>query len=404
LGVKVLVLNCGSSSVKLRLVEADADAAAHEALPVLGRGDVQGVSSPNATWSVHVGERHTQGELHLRDHGAAVRELLARFLEAYGGGGIDAVGHRIVHGGAQYHEATRIDAAVLESLAELEELAPLHNGPCVAGVRAARHALGSDVPMTASFDTAFHHDLPAAAAQYAICGELADRYHIRRYGFHGLSYESVLARYCDIANTAPERATLIALHLGSGCSIAAIRDGRPADTSMGFTPLEGLVMSTRSGDLDPAIVAFLAQHECVDAGTVEQWLNTRSGLLGVSRSTGDMRELLAVERDDEHARLAIEMFTYRARKYIGAYLAALGGAQAVVFTGGIGENSPVVRSRIVDGLEWLGIRLDPSCNSACVEAPTRVSADDSRVAVYAIPTDEEGVIARDAARLLRDRP
>ena len=159
-------------------------------------------------------------------------------------------------------------------------------------------------------------------------------------------------------------------------------------------------MSTRSGDLDPAIVAFLAQHESTPAETVEQWLNTRSGLIGVSRSTGDMRELLAVERDDEHARLAIEMFAYRARKYVGSYLAALGGADAVVLTGGIGENSPVVRTRILDGMEWCGIRLDSSCNSACVGAPARVSADDSRVAVYAIPTDEEGMIARDAARLL----
>lgn len=186
--------------------------------------------------------------------------------------------------------------------------------------------------------------------------------------------------------------------------MAAIRDGRSADTSMGFTPLEGLVMSTRSGDLDPAIVAFLAQHESTPAETVEQWLNTRSGLMGVSRSTGDMRELLAVERDDEHAQLAIGMFAYRARKYIGAYLAALGGAPAVVFTGGIGENSPVVRTRILDGMEWCGIRLDASCNSSCVGAPARLSEDDSRVAVYALPTDEEGMIARDAARLLSAVP
>lgn len=402
--MRVLVLNCGSSSVKLQLLDADAGAAPYEALPVLGRGGVQHVSSPNATWSVEVGRRRAQGELHLRDHTAAVRELLARFREANGAGAIDAVGHRIVHGGAQYHESAVIDGAMLASLSALEELAPLHNGPCVAGVRAARDALGTDVPMTASFDTAFHHDLPDVAAQYAIPAGLAEKYRIRRYGFHGLSYQSVLAHYCHFTHTPPERATLIVLHLGSGCSVAAIRDGRAADTSMGFTPLEGLMMSTRSGDLDPAIVAFLAQHECVEAATVEQWLNTRSGLLGVSRSGGDMRELLAVERDDEHARLAIEMFMYRARKYVGAYLAALGGAPAIVFTGGIGENSAVARARILEGMEWCGIRLDPSCNSACVGAPTRVSGDDSRVAVYAIPTDEEGVIARDAARLLGAAP
>ncbi|HKV51926.1 MAG TPA: acetate/propionate family kinase [Gemmatimonadaceae bacterium] len=402
--MRVLVLNCGSSSVKLQLVDASVGAADSDAHPVVARGGVRNVSSPNATWWVDVGDRHAEGELRLRDHSAAVRELLSRFREVYGTGEIDAVGHRIVHGGARYHAATIIDSAVLESLAELEELAPLHNGPCVAGVRAARDALGTNVPMTASFDTAFHHDLPAVAAQYAIPADLAETYQIRRYGFHGLSYQSVLARYCHFTGTPPERATLIVLHLGSGCSAVAIREGRAADTSMGFTPLEGLVMSTRSGDLDPAIVAFVAQHERTPASTVEQWLNTRSGLLGVSRSTGDMRELLAVERDDEHAQLAIEMFAYRARKYIGAFLAALGGAEAVVFTGGIGENSPIVRSRILDGMEWCGIRLDASCNSACVGAPTRVSAEDSRVAVYAIPTDEEGVIARDAVRLVSAAP
>ncbi|HEX6815956.1 MAG TPA: acetate/propionate family kinase [Gemmatimonadaceae bacterium] len=402
--MKVLVLNCGSSSVKLQVVDVDARVADHEPLTVWARGAVRNVASPNATWSVDVGENHTEGALQLHDHSAAVRELLARFREAYGDGAIDAVGHRIVHGGARYADATVIDHTVVTCLTELEELAPLHNGPCVAGVRAARTALGDGVPMTASFDTTFHHDLPPVAAQYAIPASLAERYAIRRYGFHGLSYRSVLARYCHLTDTPTERATLIVLHLGSGCSMAAIRDGRSADTSMGFTPLEGLVMSTRSGDLDPAIVAFLAQHESTPAETVEQWLNTRSGLMGVSRSTGDMRELLAVERDDEHAQLAIEMFAYRARKYIGAYFAVLGGAPAVVFTGGIGENSPAVRTRILDGMEWCGIGLDPSCNSSCTGAPARVSADDSRVAVYAIPTDEEGMIARDAARLLGAPP
>ena len=397
--MNVLALNCGSSSVKLQLVDAEPGAGDHAPLAVLARGAVHNVSSPNATWSVDVGDRRAEGELHLRDHSVAAQELLTRFRDAYGGA-IDAVGHRIVHGGARYREATVIDQAVIDSLTELEDLAPLHNGPCVAGIRAARIVLGDGVPMTASFDTTFHHDLPPVASQYAIPASLAERYAIRRYGFHGLSYRSVLARYCHFTDTPPESATLIVLHLGSGCSAAAIREGRSVDTSMGFTPLEGLVMGTRSGDLDPAIVAFLAQHESTPAETVEQWLNTRSGLMGVSRTSSDMRELLAVERDDEHAQLAVSMFAYRARKYVGAYLAALGGAPAVVFTGGIGENSPVVRTRILEDMEWCGIRLDPSCNSACVGAPARVSADDSRVAVYAIPTDEEGMIARDAARLL----
>ena len=257
--------------------------------------------------------------------------------------------------------------------------------------------LRSNMPMVAVFDTAFHASLPEHASHYAISSDLARRHGIRRFGFHGLSYQSVLARYCRMTGTPPERATLVVLHLGNGCSAAAIKDGRSVDTSMGFTPLEGLVMGTRSGDLDPALVGYLARKEGASIETVEEWLNGQSGLLGLSGLTHDARTLVAREADHSGARLALEVFCYRARKYVGAYLAALGGAQAVVFTGGIGENSPEIRAGILEGMEWCGVRLDPTLNSAAIGVEGRISPPDAALPTYVIPTDEELVIAHATA-------
>jgi acetate kinase len=249
--------------------------------------------------------------------------------------------------------------------------------------------------MVAGFDTAFHASLPDHASSYAIPRELADRHGIRRFGFHGLSYQSVLARYAEMMGTAQEAARLVVLHLGNGCSAAAIKGGRSIDTSMGFTPLEGLVMGTRAGDLDPAIVEYLTRREAVPVDTVGEWLNARSGLLGLSGLSADMRLLLAREGDHPGARLAIAVFCYRARKYIGAYLAALGGAQAVVFTGGIGEHSAEIRARICAGMDWCGLRLDPVRNAAGTEGG--VSPPDATLKAYVIAADEESVIARETA-------
>jgi acetate kinase len=254
--------------------------------------------------------------------------------------------------------------------------------------------------MVAVFDTAFHATLPEHAARYAIPHEMALRHGIRRYGFHGLAYRSALAGYCTLTDTRPDRATVVALHLGNGCSVAAIRNGESVDTSMGLTPLEGLVMGTRSGDLDPAIVGYLARLEGVPVDTVERWLNERSGLLGLSGRSGDMRDLLEREPHDPGARLAVQVFCYRARKYVGAYLAALGGAEAVVFSGGIGENAPEVRARICAGLDWLGLTIDPGRNTAVVGTAGRISADGARIQAFAIPADEESVIARDTVNCL----
>jgi acetate kinase len=245
------------------------------------------------------------------------------------------------------------------------------------------------------FDTAFHAEMPEHAYRYAIPHELAVKHGIRRYGFHGLAYRSVLARYAELVGTPIDRATLVALHLGNGCSAAAIKGGRSVDTSMGLTPLEGLVMGTRSGDVDPALVGHLARTEQVPVEQVERWLNERAGLLGLSGRSQDMRDLLAREREDPRARLAVDVFCYRARKYLGAYLAVLGGADAVVFSGGIGEHAPEVRARICAGMDWIGLALDPARNAAARDGEGRLSPDGARLPVFVIPADEERVIAQD---------
>jgi len=318
---------------------------------------------------------------------------------------IEAVGHRVVHGGERFSQSVVIDDTVLTEIEALSELAPLHNPASLAGILGAREVLGSTVPMVAVFDTAFHHTLPPAARIYALPHELAARHQIRRYGFHGTAHASLVAGYAAFTGSTLEKDRLITLQLGNGCSVTAIAGGKSVETSMGFTPLEGLVMGTRSGDLDPSIVSYLAQREKVDASEVERWLNEQSGLLGVSGRTNDMRELeAAAQAHDERAALAIELFCYRARKYIGAYLAVLGGADAIVFGGGIGENSPEIRGRICAGMEWCGLLLDVERNKATVHLPpgsaARISQDAAALAVYVVADDEESWIARETVRCL----
>ena len=393
----VLALNCGSSSVKVRVFDVDAGAPDQEPTRSLASGRIEGLPSEEARLTWEVGEALERDTVAATGHDAGVRHLLTRLADLERGP-IEAVGHRVVHGGDRFTRPVLIDAGVLMDIERLEELAPLHNAPSLAGIRAARTALGAEVPMVAVFDTAFHASLPDRASRYAIPSDLARRHGVRRFGFHGLSYQSLLPRYGRLTRTPPEEATIVALHLGNGCSAAAIRDGRSVDTSMGFTPLEGLVMGTRSGDLDPALVGYLARKEGVPVETVEEWLNERSGLQGLSGLSHDVRELLAPEAEHAGARLAIEVFCYRARKYVGAYLAAVGGAQAVVFTGGIGENSPEIRARILESMEWCGLRLDRVLNATVVGVEGRISPPDALLPAYVIPADEELVIARDTAR------
>jgi acetate kinase len=315
---------------------------------------------------------------------------------------IHAVGHRVVHGGERFTSSVLITDEVLRGIEDCIELAPLHNPANIQGIVAARTALGS-LPQVAVFDTAFHQTLPEHAFLYALPYQLYRRHRIRRYGFHGTSHRYVAYRYRKLKGIARDATNIITLHLGNGCSIAAIKDGNSIDTSMGFTPLEGLVMGTRSGDLDASIVDLIATKEGLSSREVETLLNKQSGLLGISGLTDDMRELLAEahEHNDRRARLAIEIFCYRARKYIGSYLAAMNGAEAIVFTGGIGENSAEIRSRICDELNWLGVELDPELNSNHGASKSgQISSGGSRVAVYVVPTNEELLIARDTVRVV----
>jgi acetate kinase len=397
--MNVLTINCGSSSIKFGLF---APAGEERARPVsrLAGGRVEKLGSEQTELHFETdGGKRLETTAAVHDHTAGVQRIAEWLGTTHLA--VHAVGHRVVHGGPRFRTPTVLDDGVIAAIHELEALAPLHNGPSLAGIKACRAALGGDVPMVAVFDTAFHASLPERAWRYAIPRELADRHGIRRFGFHGISYRAVLERYCALTGTPESQATIIALHLGSGCSAVAIANGRSVDTSMGLTPLEGLVMGTRSGDIDPAIVEHLSRVESVPVTDVERWLNERSGLLGLSSRSGDLRDLLAHERDDDAAAIAVEVFCYRIRKYIGAYLAALGGAQAVVFTGAIGERSAEVRARVCQGLECVGLILDPRANDADGGRARRISASGARLAAFVIPTDEESEIARGTVQALR---
>jgi len=400
--MRVLVLNCGSSTLKFQLLDTAAERAGSAAERHLARGVIEHLGG-QARLDFVAGSNVYQDTTTINDHEQASR----RVLDWLGTGGLltpgslDAVGHRVVHGGHRFVEPVRLDATVIAAIDALHDLAPLHNEPALTAMRATRAVLGARVPMVAVFDTAFHHTMPAWAAQYAIPGSLTAKYHIRRYGFHGLAHRYMSERYAALTTTPPNQLKLITLQLGSGCSATAIAAGRSVDTSMGFTPLEGLMMGTRSGDIDPALPGFLARQERVNVAEVETWLNTRSGLLGVSEYSRDMRELLEAEAyGNAYAALAVEMFCYRVRKCIAAYLAVLNGAEAIIFGGGIGENAPAVRERICAGMDWCGLQLDATRNAAARAVEGRISADHASRHVYVIPVDEAVIIARDTARCL----
>ncbi len=407
--MNVLVLNAGASSVKFQLVRTDADLMAADADQRLARGIVERIGGEALITFEEEGRPPRRTAEPIRTHRAAIEAIL-RWVTAEGtetGIGalheIHAVGHRVVHGGERFSNSVLIDADVLAGIEEMIDLAPLHNPHNLKGILAVREILGPAMPQAAVFDTAFHHTIPDFAYTYAIPYSLYRRHRVRRYGFHGTSHRYVAWRYRKITGTTREDTRLVTLHLGNGCSACAIAGGDSVDTSMGFTPLEGLVMGTRSGDLDPAILEYIAAKEGLNFDQIDVLLNKQSGLLGISGLTDDMRELLAEEHEhaDRRARLAIDVFCYRVRKYIGAYLAAMGGADAIVFTGGIGMNSADVRTRILNGLDWMGIDLDPDRNAATtggLEGP--ITSDDSRLAAWVIPTDEELLIARDTARLV----
>jgi acetate kinase len=402
----VLVVNSGSSSIKFRLVEVvEEPTGALRSRSALLQGVVKGIGEVTSFEVTGQDGHRSTTTVEIRDHAHALRVLfdhLSGSLRA-----INAVGHRVVHGGDRYVEPTLITEQVEAGIDRLAELAPLHNPSCLAGIRGARAILGSALPMVAVFDTAFHQTMPEVARRYALPAELTERHRIRRYGFHGIAHASLAAGYAEATGRPLERTRLITMQLGNGCSAAAIAQGRSVETSMGFTPLEGLVMGTRSGDVDASIVSYLSEREKVEPAEVERWLNERSGLLGLSGRSNDMRELLRVaeQEQDKRAEFAIDLFCYRVRKYLGAYLAVLDGADAVVFGGGIGENAPEIRDRICRKMEWCGLRLDPDFNRAAVGlAPghaAKISTDGSRLAAYVVPADEESWIARETVRCVR---
>jgi len=407
--MNVLVLNAGSSSLKFQIISTDLEQIKAYKEDRILRGEIDGIGGVGV---IKIRYRKQQGitlTAPLRDMGAALDYLLryissdrSGIAEIRNSGDVHAVGHRVVHGGELFKESSLIDDRVLKGIEDCIDLAPLHNPNNLKGIVAAKEILGKDVPQVAVFDTSFHHSIPEHAYLYAIPYHLYRRHRIRRYGFHGTSHRYVAFRYRALRGLTREQTNIITLHLGNGCSAAAIKAGDPIDTSMGMTPLEGLVMGTRSGDLDPAIVSVIARKEGMSASEVDTLLNTQSGLLGISGLTNDMRELQAElkEHDDRRVRLAVEVFCYRARKYIGAYLAAMGGADAIIFTGGIGENSAEVRGRICSGMEWAGLRLDATKNQETAGNEGIISSHDSELLAYAIPTDEELLIARDTVRVI----
>ncbi len=367
----VLVLNAGSSSLKYQVVDAGSGA-------VAARGHSERVASYDEALQQVYDDLEAQSLGH--------ESLLA-------------VGHRVVHGGPRLTRPVLIDDEVVAEIESAIRLAPLHNGPALAGIRGAR-ARYPALPQVAVFDTAFFADLPAAAATYAIDADLAEREGIRRYGAHGTSHRFVADAAAALLGRPLTEVDQVVLHLGNGASASAVRGGRPVETSMGLTPLEGLVMGTRPGDLDPGVVLDLMRHGGLDLAGVDDLLHHHSGLQGLA-GTSDVRDLLAaVDAGDERARTAYDVYCHRIRKYVGAYLAVLGGADALCFTAGVGEHSPRVRAGVVDGLERLGLVLDPGRNAAEGSGARRISTDDSPVAILVVPTDEEAMIAHDVATLL----
>ena len=397
--MNILVLNCGSSSVKYQLIEADNR-------KTLTRGSVERIGMTGATLS---NKRHDGDEIRIAgdilDHTIAIEYILAVLLSRNHGvindkSDIHAIGHRVVHGGESFTDSVLITENVIKTLRDNIELAPLHNPHNLRGIAACDVSLPG-VPQVAVFDTAFHQKMPKKAYLYGLPYSLYTQYKIRRYGFHGTSHRYVSDRAATIIGKPMAELKIITCHLGNGCSMAAVDRGTSVDTSMGFTPLEGLLMGTRSGDIDPSVILFVMGKEGLSLGEANTLLNKHSGLQGISGVSSDMREIIAeVKNGDKKATYAFDVFTYRVKKDIGAYAAAMGGIDVLAFTGGIGENSPEVRAASCDGLGFLGIGIDDVRNSS-QEKEKSISAEGTRTAVLVVPTNEELVIAMDTMQIVK---
>ncbi len=396
-----LVFNCGSSSLKFELVELDRSFQRKRA----ARGAIEQIGTSAAYSFANFDGSKTRGIRDLGDHETAAMFALS-WLDSVGvnlNESLDVAAHRIVHGGEEVTEARIVDASVTAALEHASVFAPLHNSPAIAVVRAVQVRI-TDTPSVVLPDTAFHRTLPSAARTYALPHRVAERFGIRRFGFHGIGHSWMMERYAEISKRPAPSLNLITFHLGAGCSACAIRQGCSVDTSMGMTPLEGLVMATRSGDLDPAIVGYLVERAKLAPSEIERILNHESGLLGVSGVSANMREVrAAAERGNERARLAIEVFVHRLRKYLGTYLIVAGQPQAILFGGGVGEHDDQLREEVLSGLEWMGIELDRAANQRANAREARISTDRSRIGAWVIPLDEELYIARAALRLVENR-
>jgi acetate kinase len=396
--MKILVLNSGSSSIKYQLFEMPEGT-------VIARGLLEKIGEEISVFR----QKSAKGDLELKKqipcHELGVNFIIGMLIDAGRGvilsvDEISGIGHRVVHGGEEFTASVLVSDDVIEKIKKYADLAPLHNPPNLMGIMACKKLLPKAIQV-ACFDTAFHHSLPPLAYLYAIPYGLYKKFGIRRYGFHGTSHLYVTKRLAGILNTDKEKLNVITCHLGNGCSITAVEKGMSIDTSMGFTPLEGLVMGTRSGDIDPAIIFYL-NEKGYSSEELNNLLNKKSGLLGISEISNDMRNLIeAQSRGDLRARTAIDIFCYRLRKYIGSYLAVLGSTDAIIFTGGIGENNAMIRSEALKGLQPLGIEVNAGRNEAAQGTEALISADASRVKVYVIPTNEELQIAHDTFEISR---
>jgi acetate kinase len=399
--MKILVLNCGSSSIKYKLFDMDSKA-------VIASGGIEkiGMEDSFLKLTLPTGEKKVL-EKYIPEHTAGVEFILSTLIDkTYGSikslNEIDAVGHRMVHGGEKFSQSVVLTPEVLKAFAECNDLAPLHNPANLKGVDAVK-AILPDVPQIGVFDTAFHQTIPAYAYMYALPYEFYKNYHIRRYGFHGTSHRFVTNRVCEYLGIKPEGTRIITCHIGNGASIAAVKDGKVVDTSMGLTPLEGLVMGTRSGDVDGGVITYLMDKLHLDPAGMSDLLNKKSGVLGITEKSSDMRELESdCFKGDERALLALDIYNYRIKKYIGAYAAAMNGVDIILFTGGVGENQPNVRSGVCHDMEYLGVKFDDAANEKIVHGKEGlISTSDSKVKVLVIPTDEELLIASDTIDLLK---
>lgn len=395
--MKVLVINCGSSSLKYQLIDSRSE-------EVLAAGLCERIGiDGRMTHTPSSGNTVVKNDP-LPDHGAAIQAVLSALTDKAHGvisslGEIGAVGHRLVHGGEKFAASVIINDEVIAEVEACNDLAPLHNPANLIGVRACRQIM-PDVPMVGVFDTAFHQTMPPKAYLYGIPHQYYQEHKVRRYGFHGTSHNYVAKRVHHLAELDPDNSRVIVCHLGNGASVTAVKNGKSVDTSMGLTPLEGLIMGTRSGDLDPGVIEYIAKKEHLTLEEVLKVLNKESGVLGLSGVSSDFRDLTeAMEQGNEQAAVAVEAFCYRVAKHIGAYTAALNGVDAIVFTAGIGENAAHIRSMICDYLGFLGITIDEEKN-AVRGKETEISTPDSKVAVFVIPTNEELAIARETAALL----